>query len=77
MIFDVNDFDETLPGPFEWDLKRLAASVEVAARSRGFDDEERRKLVALSSCGYRQAIRSFGDACATSISGTCGSTPTR
>ena len=39
MIFDVNDFDETLPGPFEWDLKRLAASVEVAARSRGLRRE--------------------------------------
>jgi len=60
MIFDVNDFDETLPGPFEWDLKRLAASIEVAARSRGFDDVLRAKLVALSSRGYREAIRDFG-----------------
>ncbi len=59
MIFDVNDFDETLPGPFEWDLKRLAASVEVAARSRGFDDALRTRLVALSSKGYRDAIRTF------------------
>ena len=59
MIFDVNDFDETLPGPFEWDLKRLAASVEVAARSRGFDAAECRKVVALSSKGYREAIRTF------------------
>ena len=49
MIFDVNDFDETLPGPFEWDLKRLAASIEVAARARGFDDALRKKLVALSA----------------------------
>src|SRR5664280_2842571 len=38
MVFDVNDFDETIPGPFEWDLKRLAASFEVASRGRGFDD---------------------------------------
>jgi uncharacterized protein (DUF2252 family) len=59
MIFDVNDFDETLPGPFEWDLKRLAASVEVAARSRGFDDELRASLVAKSARGYREAIREF------------------
>ena len=59
MIFDVNDFDETLPGPFEWDLKRLAASVEVAARSRGFDDALRTRLVALSSKGYRDALRTF------------------
>jgi len=60
MIFDVNDFDETLPGPFEWDLKRLAASIEVAARSRGFDEPLCAKLVALSSRGYREAIREFG-----------------
>ena len=59
MIFDVNDFDETLPGPFEWDLKRLAASVEVAARSRGFDDALRTSLVAKSARGYREAIRQF------------------
>ena len=59
MIFDVNDFDETLPGPFEWDLKRLAASIEVAARSRGFDDALRTRLVALSSKGYRDAIGTF------------------
>jgi uncharacterized protein (DUF2252 family) len=60
MIFDVNDFDETIPGPFEWDLKRLAASIEVAARGRGFDEPMRRKLVALSASGYREAIREFG-----------------
>ncbi len=60
MIFDVNDFDETLPGPFEWDLKRLAASIEVAARSRGFDDALRKKLVGLSARGYREAVRGFG-----------------
>ncbi len=59
MIFDVNDFDETLPGPFEWDLKRLAASVEVAARSRGFDHALRTSLVAMSARGYREAIREF------------------
>ncbi len=58
-IFDVNDFDETIPGPFEWDLKRLAASVEVAARSRGFDDALRRSIVAGSIRGYREAIRDF------------------
>jgi uncharacterized protein (DUF2252 family) len=60
MIFDVNDFDETIPGPFEWDLKRLAASIEVAARSRGFDEPLCKKLVTLSSKGYREAIREFG-----------------
>ena len=60
MIFDVNDFDETIPGPFEWDLKRLAASIEVAGRAREFDEPLRRKLVGLSSKGYRDAIREFG-----------------
>ena len=57
MVFDVNDFDETIPGPFEWDLKRLAASFEVASRGRGFDDALRRSLVSLTACGYREAIR--------------------
>jgi hypothetical protein len=59
MIFDVNDFDETLPGPFEWDLKRLAASFEIATRSRGFDEADRRAVVAASSCSYRSAMREF------------------
>ena len=42
LVFDLNDFDETLPGPFEWDVKRLAASLAVAGRDNGFSDEERR-----------------------------------
>ena len=42
LVFDLNDFDETLPGPFEWDVKRLAASFEVAGRDRGFTDAQRR-----------------------------------
>src|SRR5438552_479122 len=46
LIFDLNDFDETLPGPWEWDLKRLAASFEVAGRERGFDEAQRRSVVA-------------------------------
>src|SRR5665213_3577259 len=37
LVFDVNDFDETHPGPFDWDIKRLAASLEIAGRGRGFD----------------------------------------
>ena len=57
LIFDVNDFDETIPGPFEWDLKRLAASVEIAARSLEFDDDTRRSIVAGSSCSYRRAMQ--------------------
>src|SRR6476469_10726134 len=45
LVFDLNDFDETLPGPFEWDVKRLAASFEIAGRDRGFDDGVRRSAV--------------------------------
>ena len=45
LMFDINDFDETLPGPWEWDVKRLAASFEVAGRDRGFTPAERRAVV--------------------------------
>ncbi len=45
IVFDVNDFDETLPGPWEWDVKRLAASFEIAARAREFDDKVRNQVV--------------------------------
>ena len=44
MVFSINDFDETLPGPFEWDVKRLVASFAVAGRDRGFDDKTRAKI---------------------------------
>ncbi len=59
LLFDVNDFDETSPGPFEWDLKRLGASFEIAARSRNFPAKEGRKLVTNSMCAYREAMREF------------------
>jgi uncharacterized protein (DUF2252 family) len=59
LVFDLNDFDETLPGPFEWDVKRLAASVEIAGRDRDFDDETRRRSVLASMRSYREAMRSF------------------
>jgi uncharacterized protein (DUF2252 family) len=59
LVFDVNDFDETLPGPWEWDVKRLAASLEIAARSNGFTGKERRKIVTDSVASYRQAMRAF------------------
>jgi uncharacterized protein (DUF2252 family) len=59
LIFDVNDFDETIPGPFEWDLKRLAASLEIAARSRDFDKPTRSSIVAQSSSSYRTAMWEF------------------
>lgn len=57
LIFDINDFDETLPGPFEWDVKRLAASFAVAGRQRGFRAEEARACVVAAAHGYRTAMR--------------------
>jgi uncharacterized protein (DUF2252 family) len=59
LVFDVNDFDETLPGPWEWDVKRLAASLDVAARGNGFPDKDRREIVTAAVTRYRQAIRAF------------------
>ncbi|MFI2754236.1 DUF2252 domain-containing protein [Cellulomonas sp. P22] len=59
MVFDLNDFDETLPGPWEWDLKRLVVSFELAGRERGFTDDERRAVVMGTSRAYRQAVRGF------------------
>jgi uncharacterized protein (DUF2252 family) len=58
-IFGVNDFDETLPGPFEWDVKRLAASFEVAARDRGFRDRARTEIVLDCVRAYRTGIEDF------------------
>jgi uncharacterized protein (DUF2252 family) len=61
LLFDVNDFDETLPGPFEWDLKRLAASFAVAARDNGFDDEVGQEAAATSARAYRQHIQAYAE----------------
>jgi uncharacterized protein (DUF2252 family) len=57
LIFDINDFDETFPGPFEWDVKRLAASLAVAGRDRGFKKGERREVVTTATRAYREEIR--------------------
>jgi uncharacterized protein (DUF2252 family) len=59
LVFDCNDFDETLPGPFEWDVKRLAASFAVAARDNGFKRKERRGIVRAVAQAYRENIRMF------------------
>ena len=59
LVFDVNDFDETLPGPWEWDVKRLAASLDVAGRGNGFGGKDRRKIVTATVASYRQAMRGF------------------
>jgi uncharacterized protein (DUF2252 family) len=59
LVFDVNDFDETLPAPWEWDVKRLAASVDVAGRARGLDDSKRQTCVASAVEGYRRTMRTL------------------
>src|SRR5207244_9135304 len=59
LVFSINDFDETLPGPFEWDLKRLVASFAVAGRDRGFDARQRRAVDVAAARSYRQAMDSF------------------
>jgi uncharacterized protein (DUF2252 family) len=59
LVFDLNDFDETLPGPFEWDVKRLATSFEIAGRDRGFDDRVRRAAVLTAVRAYRESMRTF------------------
>jgi uncharacterized protein (DUF2252 family) len=61
LVFDVNDFDETLPGPFEWDVKRLAASLAVAGRDNGFPAKARRKAALAAAEGYRLAMRGFAE----------------
>jgi uncharacterized protein (DUF2252 family) len=59
MIFSVNDFDETLPGPWEWDVKRLAASLAVAGRDNGFTAAERRRFLLAGAREYRTGITRF------------------
>ena len=59
LVFDINDFDETLPGPWEWDLKRLATSFEIAGRERGFKKKERCSTVLACVAEYRRAMAEF------------------
>ncbi len=61
LVFSINDFDETLPGPFEWDLKRLVASFAVAGRDRQFDKKTRQSINRTVTRSYREAIRSFAE----------------
>src|SRR4249919_65452 len=67
LIFDLNDFDETLPGPWEWDLKRLAASFAIAGRDRGFDEAQRRSLVLAAVRGYRERMAEFAQVSALEV----------
>jgi uncharacterized protein (DUF2252 family) len=59
LVFDLNDFDETFVGPWEWDLKRLAASVAVAGRDHGEDQSARRNAVSGVSAAYREAVQCY------------------
>jgi len=61
LVFDINDFDETLPGPWEWDVKRLAASLAVGGRDRGFNEAERGEVVLRTVAEYRTAMRQFAE----------------
>ena len=62
LVVDINDFDETLPGPWEWDVKRLAASFEIGGRDRGFTDKQRREVVLAATRAYRENMRSLAGA---------------
>ena len=59
LVFDINDFDETLPGPFEWDLMRLSASIAVASRSRGLDAHAARHAVRHAAATYRVRMHEY------------------
>ena len=59
LVFDLNDFDETLPGPFEWDVKRLVASMAVAGRENGLTAGKRRRVAVATAAAYRTAMREF------------------
>jgi uncharacterized protein (DUF2252 family) len=61
LVFDLNDFDETLPGPFEWDVKRLAASFEIAGRDRNFTKAQRRAAVLNAVRHYREWMRTLAE----------------
>jgi uncharacterized protein (DUF2252 family) len=61
LLFDLNDFDETLPGPWEWDVKRLATSFAIAGRDHEFDDADRRLAVLAAVRVYREAMRRFAE----------------
>jgi uncharacterized protein (DUF2252 family) len=67
LVFDLNDFDETLPGPWEWDLKRLAASLAIASRENGFPDATARDIARRAAFTYRRWIRQFGRQRALSV----------
>jgi uncharacterized protein (DUF2252 family) len=67
LVFDINDFDETLPGPWEWDVKRLAASLEIACRDNEFSSAQCRDVVVAAAAEYRRAMREFATRTALAV----------
>ena len=67
LVFDVNDFDETLPGPWEWDVKRLAASIVVAGRQNGYTTQENRQAVVRSMREYHTLMQHMASMCALDV----------
>ena len=67
LVFDINDFDETLPGPWEWDVKRLATSLEVAGRDNGYSTKQRRSIVLAAVAAYREAMAGFAEKTALEV----------
>jgi uncharacterized protein (DUF2252 family) len=67
LVFDINDFDETLPGPWEWDVKRLATSLEVAGRDNGYSDKQRRSIVLAAVAAYRRSMAGFAEKTALEV----------
>lgn len=61
LMFDINDFDETLPGPWEWDVKRLAASLAIAGRGNGFSPGDRADIIRTACASYRQQMRRYAN----------------
>ena len=59
IIFDINDFDETLPAPWEWDIKRLAASIVIAAQHLGLDESEAARMATDTACTYRERMANY------------------
>jgi len=67
LVFDINDFDESYPGPWEWDLKRLAASVVVAGRENNFSEKKCRKMALTAAETYQKAMQRFSQMSTTDI----------
>src|SRR5215217_4957745 len=67
LVFDVNDFDETAPGPWEWDVKRLATSLEIAGRDNGYSTKQRRSIVLAAVAAYRKSMAGFAEKTALEV----------